>query len=243
MAVELDRLKTILVQSDLQRTNNPLYQVIWNLLEAVRAIQNNVTVISGGGGGGGGLANQSFITKDNDQATLPFSRQITAGTNIRLQDTGQKLVIHANVPIGGGDSEGGEGGGEAGPPGINGVAGATGPSGATGNMGPPGIDGCCEEEIWPIVLPGPPGAAGAAGVNGAAGPMGPPGQDAEEVYEPLFIPGTKGDTGAAGAANTTYLQSSFTVTTGNWRDHVKELQMTGSNRATLQGTGRLSIRN
>lgn len=143
MAVELDRLKTILVQSDLQRTNNPLYQVIWNLLEAVRAIQNNVIIISGGGGGGGGLANQSYVTVNNDQAVLPFSRQIIAGAGLVINNTGQKLILSVAIPI---PLDGEDG--------KDGLDGPPGPQGLQGPQGIPGLDAYFEEIPEPMQFVG-----------------------------------------------------------------------------------------
>jgi hypothetical protein len=203
MAVELNRLKTILVQSNLQQTNNPLYQVIWNLLDAVSAIQNNVITIGGGGGGGGGLANQSFITKNNDQATLPFSRQIFPGQGIQFQDNGVKLIIHAAIPPSGDGGEGADGPpGAPGPQGPQGVAGAAGINGAQGNSGPPGIDGFDAEPYEPIVFPGPTGPTGPTGIQGPQGPqgiIGPWGFDGNEG-EQSYVPGPMGATGPQGPA-------------------------------------------
>lgn len=135
MAVDLDRLKTVLNQSRLQQDNNALYQVIWNLLDAVRAIQNNVTVITGGGGGGGSLANQSFVTVNNDQAVLPFSRQIVAGTGLSINNNGTKLILSVALPLLiEALLESDAILGEMGLPGPQGIQGIPGPP------GPPGID-------------------------------------------------------------------------------------------------------
>lgn len=145
----------------------------------------------------------------------------------------------------------GAAGGGIGPPGRSGEDGRhfyiPGPPGQQGNTGAAGLQGeqgipgrNAEEPLRPLMIPGPKGDTGSQGLQGL---MGPPGRNAEEPARPLMIPGPTGATGAAGSSSTTYLQSSFTVATGNWRDHVKELQMTGANRATIQGTGRLSIRN
>lgn len=154
--------------------------------------------------------------------------------------------------------------------GQQGPTGATGSSGAPGSLGPPGLEGESLEEY--SLIPGPQGAAGPQGVtgilvveadepelplmipgrdgtvgtNGAQGAQGVTGlliYEPDEPQEPLMIRGPAGTDGAAGGLSGTYLQSSFTVATGNWRMHIKELQMTGSNRATINGTGRLSIRN
>lgn len=99
--------------------------------------------------------------------------------------------------------------------------------------------------------PGPTGAAGAAGATGATGPqglIGPPGWDAEPPDEPLMIPGPTGATGPAGAGGSdppegSYAPGSYTIATGKFRIAVMRQQFTGSQRLTVQGTGRLSIRN
>lgn len=44
-----------------------------------------------------------------------------------------------------------------------------------------------------------------------------------------------------GASSTTYATGSFTVATGNFRMHVKELELVGAERATLEGTARMVI--
>jgi hypothetical protein len=144
MAVDLDRLKTILVQSELQKSNPPLYQVIWNLLDVVRAIQNNVITISGGGGGGGGgFANQSYVTVNNDQTILPFSRQIIAGAGLVINNTGQKLILSVAIPI---PLDGEDG--------KNGDIGVPGPQGIQGPQGIPGLDAYFEEIPEPMQFVG-----------------------------------------------------------------------------------------
>lgn len=51
------------------------------------------------------------------------------------------------------------------------------------------------------------------------------------------------DTLPGSSGSTAYAPGSFTVSTGNYSLMVKELQLTGSQRATLQGTSRLSVIN
>lgn len=136
-----------------------------------------------------------------------------------------------------------------GPAGNAGATGSTGAPGVAGPMGMPGFDGLDGEDS---LIPGPQGiqgiqgVAGATGPAGSQGPIGIPGLDAEEPEYPYIIPGPQGAAGAAGSAggvSGTYLQSSFTVATANWRLHIKRLQLASSDRATIQGTGRLSIIN
>lgn len=83
----LGKLQSILLQSDLQRTNQPLYQVINQLIQAI--IDSNVGLldVTGGGGGGGGLSNQPYLTHQNAQVALPQSRQLLAGDNVNFDDS------------------------------------------------------------------------------------------------------------------------------------------------------------
>ncbi len=83
--IDLDRLKAILLTSGLQKKDNNLYQVISQLLEAVRAFQIQVLGASGSGGGivGGG----PFLTWTPDLGSLPNSRNLNAGTGITFDDT------------------------------------------------------------------------------------------------------------------------------------------------------------
>lgn len=78
----LGKLQSTLLTSGLQQSNQPLYQVINQLIQAI--IDSNVGVAAtiGGGGGGGGLADQTFITTQDDLATLPNSSQLIAGDHV-----------------------------------------------------------------------------------------------------------------------------------------------------------------
>ena len=82
----LGKLQSILLQSNLQQTNQPLYQVINQLIQAI--IDSNVGVVEiTGGGGGGPLSNQPYLTHQNAQVALPQSRQLLAGDNVTFDDT------------------------------------------------------------------------------------------------------------------------------------------------------------
>lgn len=152
-----------------------------------------------------------------------------------------------------------------------GVPGITGPTGATGTMGPPGEDGADGEWGPPgppgpsgppgpalfmvdagedgepgFPVPGPAGAPGTAGTTGAQGPTGPA----------IFLVGEE-DIGEASPAvgmssdvihipdppQGSYAPGSFTIPDGKYGLAVKRLSLTGTQRATLQGTARLSIQN
>ena len=82
----LGKLQSILLQSNLQQTNQPLYQVINQLIQAI--IDSNVGVVEiTGGGGGGPLSNQPYLTHQNAQVALPQSRQLLAGDNVTFDDS------------------------------------------------------------------------------------------------------------------------------------------------------------
>jgi hypothetical protein len=83
--VDLDRLKSTLLTSGLQKKDNNLYQVINQLIEAVRTFQ--LTVIGSSGGGGGIVGTGPFLTWDNGLASLPNSRQLLAGSRISFDDS------------------------------------------------------------------------------------------------------------------------------------------------------------
>ncbi len=140
MAVELQRLKSVLNTSGLQQKDPALFQVIVNLLDAVQAIQNNVTIITGGGGGGGSLADKTYVTVNPEQATLPFSRQLVAGSGININNNGTKLILSVALPLlidALSESDA-----------ILGEMGLPGPQGKQGIPGPPGMPGMDVEEYY-----------------------------------------------------------------------------------------------
>ncbi len=83
--IDLDRLKAILLTSGLQKKDNNLYQVISQLLEAVRIFQT--TVLGSSGGGGGIVGAGPFLTWTPDLVSLPNSRNLVAGSGITFDDT------------------------------------------------------------------------------------------------------------------------------------------------------------
>lgn len=90
--VDLDRLKSTLLTSGLQKKDNNLYQVISQLIEAVRAFQ--LSVIGSPSSPGGIVGAGAFLTYLNELATLPNSRQLLAGSGISFDDSvfGQRTV-------------------------------------------------------------------------------------------------------------------------------------------------------
>jgi hypothetical protein len=143
-AESIDRLKSQLLTSNLSQQNQPLFQIINQLIDAVRQTLSGVAVITGSGGGGGSILSQSFITINNDQATLANSRRIVAGNGIFFNIDGERITIHTALPFPR-DGEDGEMG-PIGPPGIQGIR------GLQGIQGPPGFDSVIGEEIIPLPI-------------------------------------------------------------------------------------------
>jgi len=144
----IDRLHASLLTSGIQQQNNALFFVVDQLINAVRQALTGVQIITGGGGGGGGILGQTFATVNNDQASLPNSRQLWPGQGINFNNQGQKLVIDAVLPfiMDGQDGEDGMWG----PPGIQGPIGPAGPSGSGSMSGyaiPEGYFECCGEVV------------------------------------------------------------------------------------------------
>jgi len=135
---ELDVLQGILLRSDLQQTNQPLYQVILQLIKYLRRIGDVAASGSGGGGGGGGGG--SSITNIFGNVAGPFV-------------------------IDGIDGEDGIDGiqGINGSPGPQGVPGVT----TTIIVGIPGIDGL-DGEQGEQGIPGATGATGSSGGGGGS---------------------------------------------------------------------------
>ena len=96
---DLDKLKSILLTSGTQQKNPALHQVIWSLIDFVKQNINaiNTSVGSPSGGGGAGAINQSILTVNDDQATLPNSRQLRAGSGVHLMNNGRQLVVGSVV--------------------------------------------------------------------------------------------------------------------------------------------------
>lgn len=86
---QLDRLKAQLLTSGLSQKNSSLFQVINQLIDALRQGFSEITAATGiSGGGGSGLSNLlTFITTGPEAASLPNSRQLLAGIGITFDDT------------------------------------------------------------------------------------------------------------------------------------------------------------
>jgi len=86
MAVpNLDKLKSQLQTSGIQQTNIALFQVISQLIDAVRQFQGNtITEINNSGGNITSLLGRTYITVTDETSILINSRQLIAGDNITL---------------------------------------------------------------------------------------------------------------------------------------------------------------
>lgn len=141
----IDRLKAQLLTSGLSQKDQPLFQIINTLIDAVRQAFGEIATVTGSSsGGGGGIAGQSFVTTNDDTGTLPNSFQIMAGNGIQFNRVGNRLIVSAVIPFAR-DGEDGERG-PIGPPGPQGI------QGLIGLMGPRGRDG--ESEITVIMNSG-----------------------------------------------------------------------------------------
>lgn len=97
----LSKLKSTLLTSGLQKDNQPLYQVINQLIEAVIDSAVDVVVITGGSGGGGPISNKTYLTVGSELGSLPNSSQLVAGTNISF-DTSVFGQLRIDASGGGG---------------------------------------------------------------------------------------------------------------------------------------------
>lgn len=193
----IDRLKAQLLVSGYQQKNNPLFQVINQLIDAVRQSIADTQAITGGGssGGGGGALGATYLTEGAEAATLPNSRQVIAGAGIQFNDApNNRRVISTAIPFG--MDSGGEGeDGPPGPPGRDGVAGAPGPAGSNAVSFLYAFDGIDGEDA--PILPGPAGIQGIQGQTGSVGQQGIPGLDGNDGVD-SFIPGPTGPQGLQG---------------------------------------------
>lgn len=167
-------------------------------------------------------------------------------------DTGSLGALAGTFLVGDGAAEG-----EPGPPGAPGAVGAQGPAGPgvflldagdDGDPGPPGVAGATGA--------GTPGAAvfmleealeGEQGIPGPPGTAGAPGPAGPALF--VLADADDGESGLAGVAVPTipdppqgsYAPGSFTVPTGKYALMAEQLALTGAQRVTIEGTGRLVI--
>lgn len=144
----ITRLKSQLLTSGLSQKDQPLFQIINQLIDFVGKNANELNAFTGGGGGGGGggLANADYLTHENNQATLPNSRQLIVGPGLSVNKTGSKFILSATgLPI----REIRDDDSDCCTP----IPGPRGPQGIQGIPGPPGLDAdCCDSPEIPLPL-------------------------------------------------------------------------------------------
>lgn len=98
---DLDRLLAQLNVSGLQQRDNPLYQVISQLIKTTKEVQEALVAVSGGSAGL--LATSTFLTHTPQTPTLPNSRNLLAGTDVTFDDSifGERTI---NVSSSGSDT-------------------------------------------------------------------------------------------------------------------------------------------
>lgn len=78
----LGKLQSTLLTSGLQQTNQPLFQVINQLIQAVIDASSATVEAVASSGGSGITADETFLTVDDELATLPQSSRLIAGDNV-----------------------------------------------------------------------------------------------------------------------------------------------------------------
>jgi hypothetical protein len=90
--INLDRLLSQLMVSGLQQKDNPLFQVISQLIGYLRQIQSNTNIQINQTSSD--AKNLDYLTWSNEHAELVNSRQLLAGVNVLFNDTisGERTV-------------------------------------------------------------------------------------------------------------------------------------------------------
>lgn len=78
----LGKLRSTLLTSGLQKDNQPLFQVINQLIQAIIDSAVDVVGITGGGSGSIPSSSLTYLTVGNELASLPQSSQLVAGSNL-----------------------------------------------------------------------------------------------------------------------------------------------------------------
>lgn len=160
MAVNLSRLKAQLLVSGIQQTNNPLWQVINQLIDAAQTISNSSSGSSSSVGviGKDGLSGPPGISgEDGDDGSIgPQGMHGIDGVAGITGPTGPTTI----GPMGIDGEDGNDGFSIPGNMGLTGPTGLTGPAGPL-TIGPMGIEGEQGEDGF-----GFPGLAGKDGITG-----------------------------------------------------------------------------
>lgn len=176
-------LKVILSQS--KNTDDPLYQVIQEIIERLSAFQFEISSVLDGEGTGIGSTDATYITRDDETAALPNSLQFLARYGLKSDHSvPKKEILDLDLEYLGSFT--------------------TGPLYSDGDVivAADGIAYLCVRPTtsppvpWPGIgvstVVGPPGPVGATGPAGPTGPAGATGPKGDK--------GDKGDTGASGNA-------------------------------------------
>lgn len=83
----LGKLQATLLTSGLQQTNQPLFQVINQLIQAVIDASSATVEAVASGGGSGITADETFLTIDDELANLPQSSRLIAGDNVSFDSS------------------------------------------------------------------------------------------------------------------------------------------------------------
>ena len=97
---DLDRLKSTLVTSNIQKDNPALYQVIVQLIGAVKLLQGIfiTDIATVAGNIPPNVANLNFLTHNDESVNLHNSRQLIAGSNVTFDDTVvNQRIINVNI--------------------------------------------------------------------------------------------------------------------------------------------------
>lgn len=95
----LTKLQSVLLISNIQKDNQPLYQVINQLIQALSESLGLIVIdIEDASGGGTVGGNETFLTVGDELVTLPNSSQIVAGDNMSF-DTSVIGQLRLDVTI------------------------------------------------------------------------------------------------------------------------------------------------
>lgn len=88
--MSLDRLQSQLMTSGLQNRDNPLFQVITQIIKSLRdvelSIASQIAAVPVGTSNGSITSNEAILTSGVETTTLPNSRQLLAGLGIGFND-------------------------------------------------------------------------------------------------------------------------------------------------------------
>lgn len=95
--IKLDRLQSQLLLSGLQQKDQPLFQVITQLIAAIKALE--AEIIANIGSSVAVVSDLEFLTSADNSAQLPNSRELLAGDGINFDDvTPNERTISVELP-------------------------------------------------------------------------------------------------------------------------------------------------